>query len=122
MRVFLLLVLGLLLLWTGWVVVLNIALHGVGSSLFQILELCGLGFVPFGLVATDLWQDENRYTLYGYAAAGYHLFFGLIACIQYREVADPIHHNLMYLLEAVLAGTLLLALWIYRTAKKAYYD
>ena len=108
--------------WLGWVAVQNIALHGLGDSFLQILELCGTGFVPSGLVAADLWQGEDRFTLYGYAAAGYHLFFGLVACIQYREVADPLRHNLMYILEAVFSGALLLTLWLYRTSKRAYYE
>ena len=60
--------------------------------------------------------------LYGYAAASYHLFFGLVACIQYREVADPLRHNLMYILEAVFSGVLLIALCLYRTSKRAYYE
>jgi len=121
-RVFLLLLLAALLVWAGWVTVYNIVLHGLGDSLVQILELCGTGFVPFGLVAADLWQDEDRFTLYGYAAAGFHLFFGLVTCLQFREVSDPLHHNLMYILEAVLGGALLLTLWIYRTTKRAYYE
>jgi hypothetical protein len=121
-RVFLLALLGSLLVWAGWVAVLNVVLHGLGDSLVQILELCGTAFVPFGLVAADLWQDEDRYTLYGYAAAGYQMFFGIVACIQYREVADPIHHNLLYILEAVFGGALLLTLWLYRTSKRAYYE
>lgn len=121
-RVFLLLLLGALLVWAGWVAVLNVVLHGFGDSLEQILELCGTAFVPFGLVAADLWQDEDRFTLYGYAAAGFHLFFGLVTCLQFREVSDPLHHNLMYILEAVLGGALLLTFWIYRTTKRAYYE
>lgn len=121
-RAFLLGLVGLLLVWCGWALVLCIASHGFGDSLTNTLWLCGMGFVPLGLVAADLWQDEDRYTLYGYAAAGYHLFFGVVACIQYREVADPLHHNLIYILEATLGGTLLLTLWIYRTTKRAYYE
>jgi len=121
-RVFLLLLLAALLAWAGWVAVLNITLHGIGDSLMQILELCGTGFVPFGLVAADLWQDEDRFTLYGYAAAGFHLFFGLVTCLQFREVSDPLRHNLMYILEAVLGGALLLTLWLYRTTKRAYFE
>lgn len=121
-RAFLLLLVSLLLVWAGWAAALDIALHGLGDSLTGLLWLCGMGFVPFGLVAADLWQDEDRYTLYGYAAAGYHLFFGLVACLQYREVTDPFHHNLIYILEAGLGGALLLTLWIYRTAKRAYYE
>jgi len=121
-RVFLLLLLGALLAWAGWVTVYNTVLHGVGDSLLQVLELCGTAFVPFGLVAADLWQDEDRFTLYGYAAAGFHLFFGLIACLQYREAADPFHHNLMYILEAMLGGAVLLTLWLYRTTKRAYFE
>ena len=120
--VFLLVLLGSLLVWAGWVAVLNVVLHGLSDSLMQILELCGTAFVPFGLVTADLWQDEDRYTLYGYAAAGYHLFFGLVACIRFREVADPLHYNLPYIAEAVFSGALLLILWLYRTSKRAYYE
>jgi hypothetical protein len=122
MRVFLLLLLAMQIGWLGWVAVQNIVLHGLGDSLLTLLELFGTGFVPFGLVAADLWQGEDRFTLYGYAAAGYHLFFGLVACIQYREVDDPLHHNLVYILEAVFSGTLLLLLYLYRTLKRAYYE
>lgn len=121
-RAFLLPLVGLLLLWSGWVAVQDVLYHGIGDSLTSLLWLCGMGFVPFSLIAADLWQDEDRYTLYGYAAAGYHLFFGIVACIQYREVTDPFQHNLMYILEAVLGGALLLTLWIYRTTKRAYYE
>ena len=121
-RAFLLILVGLLLLWCGWATIVCIASHGFIASLTNTLWLCGMGFVPFGLVAADLWQDEDRYTLYGYAAAGYQLFFGAVACIQYREVTDPLHHNLIYILQATLGGTLLLTLWIYRTTKRAYYE
>jgi len=121
-RAFLLALVGLLLLWSGWDAVYDVVHYGPNNSLTSILWLCGMGLVPFGLVAADLRQDEDRYTLYGYAAAGYHLFFGVVACIQYREVADPLHHNLIYILEATLGGTLLLTLWIYRTTKRAYYE
>ncbi len=105
----------------GFLLFRNPSLRGEGGELAR-RERITPSLPPFGLVAADLWQDENRYTLYGYAAAGYHLFFGLVACIQYREAADPLHHNLMYILEATLGGALLLTLWIYRTTKRAYYE
>ena len=53
--VLLLLLLAVQIGWLIWAAVQNIALHGLGDSLFQLLELCGTGFVPFGLVAADLW-------------------------------------------------------------------
>ena len=121
-RAFLLLLVGLLLLWSGWAVVQGIVFHGFIDSLTNALWLCGMGLVPFGLVFADLWEDEDRFTLYGYAAAGYHLFFGLVACIRFREVADPLHYNLPYIAEAVFSGALLLILWLYRTSKRAYYE
>ena len=121
-RAFLLALVGLLLLWCGWDVVYDVMHYGLSNSLTSLLWVAGMGFVPFGLVAADLWQDENRYTLYGYAAAGYQLFFGAVACIQFREVTDPFRHNLIYILEATLGGALLLTLWLYHTTKRAYYE
>lgn len=41
---------------------------------------------------------------------------------MYRETADPLRHNLVYILEAVFSGALLITLWLYRTSKRAYYE
>ncbi len=97
-----------------------------GVSLFASVDLIDLAWMafglaviaPFGLVAVDLWQDEDRFTLYGYAASGWQLFWSVDALIRYRQVPDPLQHNLMSLLEAVFSGALLAILWLYRAAER----
>jgi len=85
------------------------------------LWLCGTGFVPVGLVAADVWEGTDRFTLYGYAAAGYNAFISLLTLIMLREVPNPLRQNAMYLLEFLLSLVLLITLWLYRQNGKGYW-
>lgn len=111
-------------LWLVWAALRSVSLFASVDLIDLTLMAFGIAVIaPFGLVAVDLRQDEDRFTLYGYAASGWQLFWSVEALVRLRQIADPLQHNWPYLLEAVFSGALLVNLWLYRNAeRKDGYD